>query len=118
DAVHLGRVTVEVHRHDAHGALGDRGLDRLRGEAEVVGVDVREDRRRTGQGYGVAGRGEGEGRHDDLVTGLDPTREQSEVQTGGARVDRDAAPAETEVRAELLLERLDLRALREHAAAQ
>ena len=52
------------------------------------------------------------------VSATDAGGQQAEVQARGAGVDGDAGAAEAEVGAELLLERLDLRALREHPAAQ
>ena len=49
-------------------------------EAEVVGLDVGEDRRRAGECHRVGGRGEGEGRHDDLVARTDAGGQQAQVE--------------------------------------
>ena len=87
-------------------------------EAEGRRVDVREDRRGAGERDRVGRRRERERRDDDLLTRADAGRQQTEVLPGGARVDGDAGPAGPTCVGELLLERGDLRALGEHAAAQ
>ena len=92
-ARHLGRVAVEVDRHDALGLVGDGGLDRGRVEAEVVRLDVGEHRRGTGQRDGVGGRGEGERGHDDLVARPDPEASRPRCSAGGAGVDGYAGAA-------------------------
>ena len=75
-AVHRGRVAVEVHRHDRHGARRDRRRDRVRVEAEAARLDVDEDRLGADQAHGVRGGGERERRHDDLVARPDAQRQQ------------------------------------------
>ena len=102
----------------AAGALGDRGLDGGGVEAEVVGLDVGEHRRRAGERDRVGRRREGERRHDDLVARADAGGEQAEVQARGAGVDGDAGAPLHEHVGELLLERRDLGTLRDHAGAQ
>ena len=113
DPVHRGGMAVEVHRHDRRGARGDRRLDGGRVEAEVVGLDVGEDRAGAGERHRVRRGGEAERRDDDLVARPDAEREQRELQGAGARVHRHAR-AVLDVLGELGLERGDLGALREH----
>ena len=85
---------------------------------EGVGLDVGEHRGRAGQRDGVAGGGEGERGDDDLVARADAGGQQAEVQARRAGVDGDDRAAVDEVVGELALERGDLGALRDHAAAQ
>ena len=49
--VQVGRQTVQVHRQDALGVLGDGRLDGGRVQAEGVGIDVGEDRLGAGEGH-------------------------------------------------------------------
>jgi hypothetical protein len=91
---HVRGVPIEVHRHDAHGAVGDRRLDRRGIEAEAVGLDVGEDRRGAGERHRVRRRGERERRDDHLIARADAGGQQAEVQARGAGVDGDAGPPE------------------------
>ena len=94
-------------------------LSKLTGGALLVAsADVGEHRSGAGQGNRVGCCSEREGRDDDLVTGLDTAGEQTKVQTRGSGTDGDTSAAETEVRGELLLERLDLGTLRQHPGTQ
>ena len=79
DLVHLGRVPVEVHRHDADRLLGDGGFDGLGRDAEVISIDVGEHGEGAGEGDRVGGRRKCEGGDDDFVTGPNTAREESEV---------------------------------------
>ena len=99
--------------------VGDGGLDAAGSQAEVVGLDVGEDRRRTGQRHRVGGRREGERRHDDLVARADAGGEQAEVQAGRAGVDGDAgAAADRSARANSVSKAATSGPWASHAAAQ
>jgi hypothetical protein len=52
-----------MNRHSTHSALGHGGLDRGRTDAEVIGLDVDEDRCRAGQSHRVCRCGECERWH-------------------------------------------------------
>jgi hypothetical protein len=107
---HRRGMAVEVHRDDrgrpiVDGCAHGRGFD-----VEMVRLDVDEHRSRPGQYDGVGGGGETERRHDDLVTGSDAQREQSEQEGAGAGAHRDARSS-GRMLGELRFERGDLRAL-------
>lgn len=112
---HVSRETIEVHRHDRGGLVGNRGLDGSRVEGKRDRVDVSEHRLGAGQGYRVAGSGESEGRDDDLVALTDARGQQANVEGRGSRVDGDAVNPVDDLGGELVLEGVDLGALGDHA---
>ncbi len=72
DAVHVGRMPVEVHGHDGRRCGRDACRDVVGSRQKVSGLDVGEDGRSARQCHRVGGRGEGERRDDDLVAWPDP----------------------------------------------
>ncbi len=62
-------------------------------QTERVGVDVREDRPRSGDRHRVRRRGKAERRNDDLVAGSDTRRQEAKVQCTGPGVDGYARSA-------------------------
>ena len=117
EGVHGGGVAVEVDGHDSPRARRDRGLDGGRRQRERERVDVCEHGGRARDGDRVRGGREGEGGDDDLVARPDPGSEQSQVQGGGPRVDRDGSSSGHECSGELVLEGCHLRTLGDHARA-
>jgi hypothetical protein len=107
DAVEIGGMPVEVHRHEADRAGRDLG----RGVPHVdrVGiVHVHEDRHRAREADRLHGGEGGVGRHEHLVVGLDPERLQRHPERGG-RAAREHRVLAARVAGELLLERARLR---------
>ena len=115
ERVHGRGVAVEMNGHDGARTLSDRGFDGCRRQRERQRVDIGEHRGRARDGHRIRGGGEGEGGDDDLVTRPDSGGEQSQVQGGGPRVDRDGPRPRHESGRKLLLERGHLRALSDHA---
>jgi hypothetical protein len=76
---HVRRVPVQVHRHDALGASGHRFLDGAGVKAELVRLDIGEDRGGAGEGDRVGRRRERERGDDDLVSRPDSGGEQAQV---------------------------------------
>ena len=109
----VGGMAVQVHRHDADGPLGDRLLDGRGIEAEVPC----EMSANTGVAPARATALAVPAKVNEGTITSSPAAhaagQQPHVQTGGARADRDAGPAEPEVRSELPLELRDLRSLRQ-----
>ena len=112
DPVHRRRVAVQVDRHDRPGAGRDGLGDRLRADAERLGLDVDKDGGRAGKRNRVGCRRERERRHDDLIAGADAQGQQRHVECGRARIDGDALPPGNPFR-ELRLEGGHLRPLGE-----
>ena len=117
DRAHVGRLAVQVHRHDGAGAWRDGRLDAAR--IEVVGLRVALHRHWRGAGLAdrQPGSDEGRRRHDDLAAGADAPGAQHQVQgvqaIGHGNTVRGAA-----VLRELALESLVLGALQVPARGQ
>ena len=119
DAVHLRRMSVQVHgqdRLDAFGAL-DRRLDLVGVDVERVRVHIHEHRARALVLDHVNRRDEGHVRADDCVALTDAQRGQRDVQGGGGGVDRQRG-RRADVGAKVVLETLRPLAGRDPAAAQ
>ena len=74
DGVHVAEISVDVHRHNGDGFVGDERLDLCGVHGEALRVNVAEHRRAAAAHDGMGGGGEGEGRGDDLpmqIKGLD-----------------------------------------------
>lgn len=67
DRIDVAQVSVDVHRQNGAGALGDKRLDLSRIKRVVIGLDVSEDRLEPLSHNGVGGGRKGEGRRDDLI---------------------------------------------------
>ena len=80
NCVHIGGLTVEMHRQDDFGARGDGGLDARR--VDVVGALVRlhRHRRRAALADGQPGGDVGVAGHDDFVARPDVHGAQGQVQ--------------------------------------
>ena len=85
--VHIGRMTIEMNRNDRFGSLRYQRFDRCGIDAERIGIDIGQNRRRAGVGDGVRCRDESQIGHDHLVARLQPERRQREVKAGRAVVD-------------------------------
>ena len=67
DTLHITDVSIDMHRHDGTGALGDQGLELIDIDRVVPHIDIAEDRREA-VSYDCMGRGgEGKRRRDDLA---------------------------------------------------
>ena len=97
DRIHVGRLAVEMHRHDRPGARGDRGLDGGRVDVGRVRQAVDEDRRGAGVADRLGGSDEGVDRDDDLVAGADAGGLQGQAHGVGARADAGAEAGATEL---------------------
>jgi hypothetical protein len=107
DRFHVGRLTVEMHRHDGACPRRNRLLDlvRLDGVHQLVGLD----RNRNGAGprYGQPRGDKGVGGHDHLVARSDSIPSQDQFQRVQSVADPDAVP-HAAIRGELGFEGLDL----------
>ena len=75
-AVHVGHLLAQVHRHDGARARRDRGLDGIGVDRPALRFHVHDHRQRSGCDRGVGGGGERQRRHDHLVAPADPERLQ------------------------------------------
>ena len=82
--VHIGGMTVEMDRDDRLGSFGDQRFDRRGINAERIGVDIGQNRRRAGVGDRVRRRNEGQIGNDHLIARLQSQRRQREVKAGRA----------------------------------
>ena len=88
DGRHVGHLAVEADRHDGPRARRDRGLDQGRIDIAGIGLDIDIHRLAAQQHDHLGGGGKGEGRGDDLVTGLQGyghQRDQQRVAATGHR---------------------------------
>ena len=98
DRVHVAAHARVVDRHDGPRPRRDGRFDLRLVEVQRVRPDIDEDRRRPPQHEGIGRRHERERRHDDLVSGPDPTQDRGHLEggrRGQAGADRDAAPRAT-----------------------
>ena len=114
DRVHVGRLAVQVHRDNAHGALGYLRLDQRRVDRVGDGIDVHEHRLGTVLAYRLASGNPSLGRHDHLVTRLHAKRMHGDVERVGA-IGRGYAMLRMHQRGIFGFERLHVRAA--HKAA-
>ena len=108
DRVHVGRLAVEMHRHDGPRARRDRRLDLGRIQVVGIGRNVDKHRRRAGLVDRLGGRVEGERGCDHLIARADAARQERQVQRRSARSDPDRGLGADKA-GESLLERSDLR---------
>ena len=107
DRVHVGRLPVEVNRHDRLGARPDRVLDESGIDIEGCRIGIDEHRRSAGGADRQCGGDEGIGRGDHLVTGPDLERTERQLERGEAGVHADGGRGSA-VLGELLLEGRDV----------
>ena len=107
---HVAGHAIQVNRHDANRALGDRGLDG--GGIHVPGIRraIDQYRRSAAVVHGVGGRDVRERRHDDLIARLEVERHQRQMQRGRAVASCQCVRGPGELR-EVALELLEVRAL-------
>ncbi len=121
DPIHVAGVPGEVHRQDRADSFVRAALERLldaRGiDVEGSGIDVDEHRPRAQVAENLGGRGEGERRRDNLVTGPDAQRPQREMKRAGAMRQRERV-LRADVLREFALEALGLGAGGDPSGAQ
>ena len=117
DARHVGRLPVEMDRHDSAGARGHRPFDRSRVDRETVAIDVRKDR--AGADHHDRQRRERrrQRRRNDLIAGADAEGAERERNRVGAAADANRE-RRSRGRRELPFERLDLRPEHEPSARE
>jgi len=79
-----------VHREDRAGAIGDGRLGRGDVDAQRIGVDVNEDRRRVHRENRRRGGNEGQRRNEDLVALAHPARGERRFHRVGSVRERQA----------------------------
>ena len=80
DGVHVGRLAVEMDRHDRPGARRDRGGDPLGIDVDPAGRRLDRHHRGAHRRHREPGRDIGVGRHDHLVAGAEVPGAQHQLQ--------------------------------------